>query len=80
MTEAQRSALVRYFENAKDLAIRISDVEILVAGDEAPATFTREDVFTDARSGRQLHFEVRISSVLGRQEGAWKIRSLKKPS
>jgi len=80
MTEAQRSALVRYFENAKDLAIRISDVEILVAGDEALATFTREDVFTDARSGRQLHFEVRISSVLGRQEGAWKIRSLKKPS
>jgi len=80
MTEGQRSALLRYFENAKDLAIHISDIEVLLERDEALATFTREDVFTDARRGRQLHLEVRISSVLVRQDGGWKIRSLKKPS
>src|SRR5438552_1735519 len=80
MTEAQRNALVRYFENAKALAVRISNVDILIEGDDALATFTREDVFTDARTGHQLHIEVRISGVLGRQDGAWKIRSMRKPS
>ena len=44
------------------------------------ATFTRDDVFKDVRSGREMHLEVRMSSVLAKQAGSWKIRALKKPS
>ncbi len=79
MAERQRSALLQYFANATGLAVHISDVDIQIEGDEALATFTREDVFTDAPSGRPLDIVIRISSVLGRHDGGWRILSLKKP-
>ena len=75
--EAQRLALARYFENADELVISIGDVDILVAGDEALATFTRKDAFVDKRSGRDLHLEVRLSSELARKDGRWKLRGVK---
>jgi len=80
VTEEQRNALVRYFENAKGLAVRISDVDILIEADEALATFTREDVFTEVRTGRQIHLEIRISGVLSREDAGWKVRTWRKPS
>jgi ketosteroid isomerase-like protein len=80
MSDAQRASLLRYFEIAQDLQVRISDVEVAVEGDEALATFTREDTFTDRRSGRRMHLEVRTSGVLTRHQGAWKIRGLREPS
>ena len=46
MTAEQRGALMRYFENASNLDIRFSNLDIVVEGDEALATFTREDSFT----------------------------------
>ena len=46
----------------------------------ALATFTRSDDFVDAQSGVPVHLEVRVSNVLARQGGDWKIRGLKKPS
>ena len=78
MGEAQRTALARYFENAERLSISIADVEVLVAGDEALATFTRRDSFLDKRSGRDMQLEVRLSSELARNEGRWKLRGVKK--
>jgi len=71
---------VRYLENANGLAVRISNVDILIEGNEALATFAREDIFTDARTGRQLHLEVRLSGVLGRNGEGWRIQTLRKPS
>jgi hypothetical protein len=80
MSEAQRVSLRRYFEIAADLRVRVFDVEVAVEGDEALATFTREDRFTDRRSGRQMRLEVRTSGILARQDGSWKIRGLREPS
>ena len=48
LPEPMRDALQKYFQNAERLHIRFSDVDVLVAGDEALATFTRSDDFVDA--------------------------------
>jgi ketosteroid isomerase-like protein len=76
MDDAQRGSLARYFAIAKDLKVQVRDVDPLVEGGEAVVTFTREDAFTDAPSGRPMHLEVRVSGRLVRQDGAWKIKSL----
>ena len=78
MDDAQKTALTRYFENADKLAIAIADVDVLVAGDEALATFTRKDSFVDKRSGRDMQLEVRLSSELARDGARWKMKGIKK--
>jgi len=78
--DKMRQGLERYFENAEGLKVELSDLQVLVEGDEALATFTRSDSFKDTRSGREVHLEVRLSSLLAREDGEWKIRGLKKPS
>jgi ketosteroid isomerase-like protein/TolB-like protein len=80
LPEPMREALQKYFQNAEQLRIRFSDVDVVVAGDEALATFTRSDDFVDATSGAPVHLEVRVSSVVARQDGAWKLVGLKKPA
>ncbi len=80
MPDAMKDALGRYFQNADSLKVQFSNVDILVEGDEALATFTRTDDFKDARSGRDQHLEVRVSSVVAKQGTDWKIKGLKKPS
>jgi ketosteroid isomerase-like protein len=76
MSERQRAALLRYFATAGDLQVRLSDLDVTVEGGDAVATFTREDAFVDAGTGRHLHLEVRITAVLGKEQGEWKIRGL----
>jgi ketosteroid isomerase-like protein/TolB-like protein len=78
MDDTQRTALARYFESADRLAITLADFDVLVAGDEALATFTRKDSFVDKRSGRDMQLEVRLSSELARQDGRWKMKGIKK--
>ena len=80
MTENQRQSLLRYFDNAGSLRVQFTDLDILIEGQEALATFTRSDVFKDTQSGREIRLEVRVSSELTKQGDAWKIRGLKKPS
>jgi CHAT domain-containing protein/ketosteroid isomerase-like protein len=80
MSEGQRTALARYFGTARDLRVRIANVDVTIEGDEALATFTREDVFLDAGTGREMRLEVRISGILQKQQGTWKIRGLREPS
>jgi len=79
MGATQRASLQRYFDIARDLHVRISDVDLAVEGDEALATFTREDTFIDVGSGRRMRLEVRISGILTKQQGAWKIQGLRDP-
>ena len=71
-----RSASVSY----PAATFRFTDIEVLIEGDDALATFTRNDTFTDAKSGREMRLEVRISSSLVKEGGRWKIKSLQKPS
>jgi class 3 adenylate cyclase/TolB-like protein len=80
LPESMRTALHRYFQNAKELKVKFAKVDILVEGEEALATFTRIDDFLDAESGLPVHLEVRVSSVVTLQDGAWKIKGLKKSS
>ncbi len=80
MDERQRDALRKYFSNAKELRVQISEVDITFAGDEAVATFTRTDRFTEALTGRDVKLDVTLASLLTKHEGRWKISGLKKPS
>jgi ketosteroid isomerase-like protein/TolB-like protein len=80
LPDPTRDALRRYFQNAEHLQVQFSKLDIVVEGDEALATLTRSDDFIDVRSGLPVHLEMRVSSVLARQNGAWKIRGLSHPS
>ena len=73
-----RDALQRYFQNANALRVQFSKMDIVVEGDEALATFTRTDDFTDAASRLPVHLEVRVSNVVTREATGWKIRGIKK--
>ena len=80
LTGPMRDALHRYFENAERLRVQFSKVDVVVEGNEALATFTRSDDFLDARTGMPVHLEMRVSNVLARENGAWKIRGLRRQS
>jgi CHAT domain-containing protein/ketosteroid isomerase-like protein len=74
-----RERLAKYFEMLPDLQVRISDVDVLREGDEAVASYTRVDEFTDP-SGRHLRLEHRLSAKLRRGPGGdWKIVALGAP-
>src|SRR5262249_62180819 len=73
MTDAQRQKLQTYFEIAPDLKVQISGVDVLRQGDEAAATFTRRDEFTDAKTGKKVHLEVTTTGMLRKEpDGDWK--------
>ena len=80
LSDNTRDALNRYFQSANDLKVQFSDVTVLFEGDEALATFTRSDKFKDVQTGRDVNLEVRVSTVVAKAEGAWKIKALRKPS
>ena len=69
----QRAAQQRYFENVRDLKVAIENVDIAVVGEEAVVSYTRTDDFADVRTGRPMHVSVRLTKVLRRQDGSWKI-------
>jgi len=80
LSDTTRDALNRYFQSANDLKVQFSGVTVLFEGDEALATFTRSDKFRDVQTGRDVNLEVRVSTVVAKAEGAWKIKALRKPS
>jgi ketosteroid isomerase-like protein len=80
MTDAQRASLQKYFDQAGGLRVKILDIDVLIEGNEALATFTREDAFTDAGSQRAMHLEVRITGVLRKTDTGWKIAGLRNPT
>ena len=80
LSDDQRSGFVRYFEGAEDLRVTLSDVDVLLDGDQALVTFTRHDVFHDRNSGKEVTLEVRLSSVVEQRDGHWLLRGVKKSS
>jgi TolB-like protein/ketosteroid isomerase-like protein len=76
----QREGFSRYFASADGLTVAISDVDVLVDGDEALATFTRHDAFKDHASGKEMQLEVRLSTVVVQKDGGWRMRGVKKSS
>jgi class 3 adenylate cyclase/TolB-like protein len=80
LSDNTRDALNRYFQSANELKVQFSDVTVLFERDEALATFTRSDKFRDVQTGRDVNLEVRVSTVVAKADGAWKIKALRKPS
>jgi ketosteroid isomerase-like protein len=69
----QQAAQQRYFDNVRDLRVGIDHVDIAVVGDEAVVSYTRTDDFADARTGRPMHVTLRLTKLLRRQRGEWRI-------
>ena len=77
LSDADRQKLTTYFQFAPDLKVNISDIDVLREGDDALATYTRRDEFTDQRSGRHFALEASRSAKLRRTtDGSWKIVAL----
>ena len=79
-TPEQRDGFTRYFASADGLTVALSDLDVLLDGDEALVTFTRRDVFQDHASGKEMKLEVRLSSVVVNQDGKWLMRGVKRCS
>ena len=69
----QEAAQRRYFENVRDLKVVLDCIDVAVVGDEAVASYTRTDDFTDARTGRPMHVSVHLTKLLRRHDGTWKL-------
>jgi ketosteroid isomerase-like protein/TolB-like protein len=69
----QQAAQERYFANVRDLKISIDNPDIAVVGDEAVVSYTRADDFVDVRTGRPMHVAVRLTKILRRQNGEWRM-------
>ena len=78
LTLKQRQARQKYFDNTQDLAVEINKVRIAVRGSEAVVSYTREDQFTDSRTGKTVKLDVRLTKMLRRVDGTWKMASAKK--
>jgi hypothetical protein len=78
LSPAQREANAKYFQHTQDLQVIIRDVDIAVLGNEAAMSYTREDRFIDAKTGKEVKFAVRFTKFLVRLADVWKIASGKK--
>jgi ketosteroid isomerase-like protein len=61
--------------NADDLTVTIGDVSVQTRGGETIVSYTRQDRFVDHKTGRRVHLEVRLTKVLVRENGKWRIGS-----
>jgi class 3 adenylate cyclase/TolB-like protein len=69
----QQTAQQRYFDNVRDLRVVIENPEIAVVDDEAVVSYTRTDDFVDVRTGRPMHASVRLTKILRRSNGEWRM-------
>jgi TolB-like protein len=78
LSDDQRAGFTRYFESADGLKVSVGDLDALFDGDEGVVTFTRTDVFTDRNSGKEVQLEVRLSTIVVRQDGRWLMRGVRR--
>jgi ketosteroid isomerase-like protein len=69
----QRAKRQHYFESVRDLRVTIDEIDIAVVGDEAVVSYTRTDDFIDAATGRPIHVSARLTKLLRREAGIWKV-------
>ena len=70
---AQRAALRRYFDNADNLRVDFSDVQIAIIGDRAAVSFNREDHFIDHQTGEAQQVVVRVTKLFAKKAAGWQI-------
>ena len=78
LTPQQLQARQKYFDSTQDLEVEINKVQIAVRGEEAVVSYTREDQFTDSRTGKKVKLDVRLTKMLRRVDGTWKMARRKK--
>ena len=71
----QREGLVQYFQRVRDLRVTLEHVDIVVIGDEAVSSYTRNDDFVDVGTGRSQHVTARLTRKLRRVDGRWRFTS-----
>jgi TolB-like protein/ketosteroid isomerase-like protein len=71
----QRDTVGAYLANADNLTVTIGDVSVQTRGGETIVSYTRQDRFVDHKTGRPVHLEVRLTKVLVRESGRWRIGS-----
>ncbi len=71
--EPQRAALRGYLQSATELRVELADIAITPQGAGVAATFTRRDRFVDQETGKPVRLEVRLTKMLVREGGTWKI-------
>ncbi len=69
----QRAALQGYLQTATDLRVELTDVALIPHETGVVASFTRRDQFIDRETGKPVRLEVRLSKILVRENGTWKI-------
>jgi uncharacterized caspase-like protein/TolB-like protein len=69
----QRDAVRVYLENATGLTVEFSDVAVEPRGNDLAVTYTRHDRFVDRESDKAQRLEVRLTKILVREKGQWKI-------
>jgi uncharacterized caspase-like protein/ketosteroid isomerase-like protein len=72
-TARQREALHAYLDNATGLTVEVSDITIDPRGDAVAVSYTRRDRFVDRESAKAQRLEVRLTKILVRENGKWKI-------
>src|SRR5262245_55668077 len=68
----QRDGLERYFQGVRDLRVALDHVDIVVIGDEAVSSYTRNDDFIDVSTGRPQHVTSRLTRKLRHVDGRWR--------
>jgi uncharacterized caspase-like protein/TolB-like protein len=74
-TPRQREALHEYLQNAAGLIVELSDVTVTPHSDGVAVSYTRRDRFIDTVSGKPQRLEVRLTKILVRDNGQWKMAS-----
>jgi hypothetical protein len=80
MPAAQQESLQQYFAHVTDLRVAFGQPDITFNGETAAASFLRRDEFRDRETKEPIRIAIRLVAVLARTNGAWKLRSLEKPS
>jgi TolB-like protein len=75
LSPPQIEANRRYFANARDLSVSFEEIDVAVGGDEAAVSYTRKDNFVDNGTARPTKVEVRLTKMMVRVDGAWKLVS-----
>jgi TolB-like protein/ketosteroid isomerase-like protein len=69
----QRTALEHYYKDSTDLRVKLEDIDVAIAGDEAIVSYTRKDDFVDSPTGRPMHVSGRVTKLLKRSGGKWQL-------
>jgi hypothetical protein len=73
LTPAQKEANARYFQHTQGLQVFLRDVDITVRDDKAIVSYTREDQFVDAQSGKSIKLATRFTKLFVLLDGEWKM-------